>query len=295
MLPDTSTGRDREVDIVIEGAAAGYPILICIECCDSNRTATVEWVDEMLGKHTNLPTDKLVLVSRSGFTDAAEKKARHGGAESLTFEEAEVVEWTRVVHRMSSLILDASLARSFVMPGLMEDVKVAKSLRRDQLVCSKNGEWAVRVEKFEDFVLTNRTLRAHTVDTVEVGGEYGWTIGIPLAEGTYTIDQGGNQRELDAVSVVVLVKRRHLPIQLRPAIFRGIQVTYGEATGELGRATVAVLEREGRLPQAILIHNYEGRQEISQLPDDEVPTFDPASQEAMQALIGHRPDPTPEP
>lgn len=65
MLRDRITGQEREVDIVIEVGTGNYTITIGVECVEPSRPATVEWIDKMSGKHQSLPTDKLVLVSKS--------------------------------------------------------------------------------------------------------------------------------------------------------------------------------------------------------------------------------------
>ena len=71
-----SKGRNREVDICIESNVDGIPITICIECCEGKRRANVEWVERMKGKHDDLPTNLLILYSRSGFTKSAKEKAQ---------------------------------------------------------------------------------------------------------------------------------------------------------------------------------------------------------------------------
>jgi hypothetical protein len=86
-LTDLATGEKREVDVVIEANVAGHAILISIECRDHKRPQTVEWVDAMQGKHRDLPTDRLVLVSRSGFTPQALAKAHAGSIETVVPDE----------------------------------------------------------------------------------------------------------------------------------------------------------------------------------------------------------------
>ncbi|MEV0307475.1 restriction endonuclease [Nonomuraea fuscirosea] len=71
MLINSATRRRREVDVVITGKLAGEPLCIAVEAKSSKRPLDVEWVEKMLGKHKNLPTDKLILVSESGFTQQA--------------------------------------------------------------------------------------------------------------------------------------------------------------------------------------------------------------------------------
>ncbi len=74
MIRDRLTGREVEVDIVIETTVSDYPISVAIECISESRPATVEWIHEMKGKHDSLPLDKLVLVSQSGFTKRGLRK-----------------------------------------------------------------------------------------------------------------------------------------------------------------------------------------------------------------------------
>jgi hypothetical protein len=71
MLPNRLTGELREVDIVLRATMAGHETVIAIEAAGRARRATVDWVEQMIGKHKNLPTDKLVLVSKAGFSKQA--------------------------------------------------------------------------------------------------------------------------------------------------------------------------------------------------------------------------------
>ena len=95
-LRDRTTGAFREVDVVIESAVGDYPVTISIECSDRSRPATVEWVEQQHGKHVGLPTNKLILVSRSGFTRTATVKARLYDIQTLSLVDAEAVAWTTV-------------------------------------------------------------------------------------------------------------------------------------------------------------------------------------------------------
>src|SRR5205085_7116871 len=60
---------DREIDLVIEKQVGDYTITIGIECQGRGRVANVEWVEQMITKHQTLSTNKLILVSKSGFTE----------------------------------------------------------------------------------------------------------------------------------------------------------------------------------------------------------------------------------
>jgi hypothetical protein len=93
LLPDIHSGRPVEVDVVVEGCIADVNVVVGIECTSVKRPATVEWVNEMVGKHADLHVDKTVLVSASGFTAEALVKAAKHGIEALSLGEAEKRDW----------------------------------------------------------------------------------------------------------------------------------------------------------------------------------------------------------
>ena len=80
ILTDLYTGNGREVDILLEGSINNHSIKIGFEVRDRKRPADISWVEEMISKHNSLPTDKLILVSSSGFTKPAREKALTLGA-----------------------------------------------------------------------------------------------------------------------------------------------------------------------------------------------------------------------
>jgi len=96
-LIDRQTGGEVEVDIAIRAVVNDMPLIVSIEVRDRKRPATVEWVRESIGKHATLPTNKLVLVSSSGFTKQASIKAEENGIEVFTLAEAENYTWSKSV------------------------------------------------------------------------------------------------------------------------------------------------------------------------------------------------------
>ncbi len=89
LLRDNITGAEREVDVCIESVVAGHQVTVSIECRDRGRRADVQWVEEMKAKHERLPTNALVLVSRSGFTKEAKLVARIYGMEIISLDAIE--------------------------------------------------------------------------------------------------------------------------------------------------------------------------------------------------------------
>lgn len=105
MLRDMDTGENREVDILIASNEAGYEFLICIEVVEWARKADVPWVEKMIQKHKRLPTNKLVLISKSGFTKPTLRKANAHGVETLELETALDVNWDLATKLMGGGVL----------------------------------------------------------------------------------------------------------------------------------------------------------------------------------------------
>lgn len=87
MLSNVLTGKLREVDVTITGSVAGQEVIVSVEATKGGRRATVDWVERMVGKHKNLPTNKLILVADAGFTQQARQLAVAEGAVPLEPQE----------------------------------------------------------------------------------------------------------------------------------------------------------------------------------------------------------------
>jgi hypothetical protein len=103
MLLNRLTGFKREVDIVLRTQTAGHETVIAIEAASGGRAATVEWVEQMIGKHKNLPTDKVVLVAEAGFSKQAHSLAQAEKMIPMTSEELSPDTATGVMQALSSL------------------------------------------------------------------------------------------------------------------------------------------------------------------------------------------------
>lgn len=131
-LRDIVSGEKREVDVCIEANIAGHTVLICLECRDHKRAQAVGWVEEMYTKHSRLPTDRLVLVSNSGFTKGALAKARSFGIETvvpeyITEERAsEIANWVSMVY--TRLYLRAEMVYAWVAATESEEAEVVLAL-----------------------------------------------------------------------------------------------------------------------------------------------------------------------
>lgn len=112
-LPERFGGAKREVDILISHDLCGIEFKLAIECRDRTRLDTIEWIDNLIGKYSNLEVDKIVAISDSGFTDAAKEKAAAKNIRLITAEDAKEVSWAME-------ILPASFHGMNIKPSLLK-------------------------------------------------------------------------------------------------------------------------------------------------------------------------------
>lgn len=96
MLLDRITGLRREVDIVAKKVVATHEVILSVECRDHNRAADILWVEAAAKKHEHLPTSKLVLWSRSGFTRPALEKAKALKIDAVSQAQATSPTWAKL-------------------------------------------------------------------------------------------------------------------------------------------------------------------------------------------------------
>jgi hypothetical protein len=93
LMKDAVSGVDREVDIVIEHKSGIHPIRIGIEVIAHKRRASSTWIEGISAKHRDLPIDKSIAVSKSGFYKPAIEKAEALKIDALTLGEASNLDW----------------------------------------------------------------------------------------------------------------------------------------------------------------------------------------------------------
>lgn len=154
-LHDRLADAEREVDIVIETQVGNYPVIIAIECQERGRVASVEWVEQMVTKHQTLPTNKLILVSQSGFSETAHKKAKALGIETMTLGQAVRANWNKLVDLDKMLLAKwriepaACLAVLTQQDGQMNTME----LGFDQQLYEKNAQETLTVGEAIDIII----------------------------------------------------------------------------------------------------------------------------------------------
>lgn len=97
LMTDQRTGEAREIDVLIEAKVSGYSLRIAVECRNYRRKCDSTWIDQLIGKYEDLPVDKVVAVSRRGFTEPAKAKALQHGIVPLSLSEVSAADWDSVL------------------------------------------------------------------------------------------------------------------------------------------------------------------------------------------------------
>lgn len=102
-LPTRSGTRRREIDVLIEGHLAGYPVRIAIECKNYREVIDVKKIDEFFGMldDIGIPPSLGILVSARGFTQGAAERASKVGIQLFVLSGLSD-------DRLSSLVYEAS-------------------------------------------------------------------------------------------------------------------------------------------------------------------------------------------
>ena len=247
-LADRATGADREVDICIEGAVGGHEVVISVECRDRARRADVTWIEEMKAKHERLPTDALVLVSRSGFTSGAIAVAKSYGIELLSISEIDGETVSQLFGELSSVWaktydlspIKVTLHVSATGPHGEEDVDAFP----DNLLFRSNGEKLGTVKAMVEYCLNSKQFHeefGRLGDETHQSFTLGW--GQP-------IDGAGDPIFLQKIETQALREITHVKVVGRCRVAVG---EFAINRGALGRVRIAWGTGELRGRPAILV------------------------------------------
>ena len=92
MMTDRVTGELAEVDVAVEFEMNGFPVIMGFEVRDTNRKIDRNAAFGIVAKYRRL-VDKIIIVSKAGFTRGALKHCKISSADAITFREASTVDW----------------------------------------------------------------------------------------------------------------------------------------------------------------------------------------------------------
>lgn len=250
-LQDQATGEQREVDVVVETETDGHKRLTSIECRDRGRLADVGWVEAMLGKHRDLPTDDLILVSHNGFTPQALQKARHYHVRALSLTEAVNADWTQIVGKLSHVyipflaanplqcvIVYARYYANSDMPAVPLESMLFDGDDRPLGTLDQIGWAIVRDSAVGQDIMTRKEGKA---------GAYPATVTYTVPTDSYVFDAKGARHIVLELRYRIMfrISQRH-PVRLSHGSLGDVPVAFGELTAHGADIGVTVIEPKGQ-------------------------------------------------
>ena len=228
-LVDKETGKKREVDILLQSRFGDYPISMSVEVIDRSRRAGSGWVEEMAGKHQALPTNKLVLVSRSGFTKPAIEKARGREIEALTIQEACATDWNlalRLEGQGVFQLFNVQFTCSAHLDGKSDWFPAPLSAK----VFLPGGERPTEVRNIVRFVVSEPKIRQAVLAHFDSTKEQAYHAVYTPPEGTLFEESADVRASLIKLSVSLHLDFKATPLEFASGRFRGRDIAYGQAT-----------------------------------------------------------------
>ena len=92
-LPDKTTGKLREHDVVLTVTSGHHKIFVAVECRDRSRPVGVPQIEAFAKKCSETLVDKGVIVSPCGFTSTAMPKSKALGIRCLSLDQVDALPW----------------------------------------------------------------------------------------------------------------------------------------------------------------------------------------------------------
>lgn len=287
-LADRATGQLREIDIVIEFAIHGYPVVVCVECTATKRPADVTWVEQMIQKHDDLPTSKLVLVSAAGFSARAKAKAAAKDVDVLHLEDLGEVTWTTIVGKKDVLLLQSLRATMSVhLTSLASEEWPGPNVSKSDVLVRDDLE--VPVERVVNAMLARTEILEVALSVSADAEGKGCTIEIHSSPGLRVVNQSGRDEAVDIFRVVFIPRISQHPIEMQSGILRGSAVAFGGFKGGLGREVdISVIEEPGGLIRGSWTERKRNASpRTGSFADPIVAVLDQASNEDIRRLFGN--------
>ncbi len=287
-LQDRQTGKPVEVDIAIETRSNDFNVVISLEVRARNRPATVEWVREMLGKHSSLPTNKLVLVSKTGFTAEALRKSSENNVEAITYEAAKTFNWSETVKRVKeheehtiasfSMSWDNFTLR-FAETQLTESLDIEAMLEQrsllslDSYYVNPSKAERIQLKQIPGVLLHNHKFAKKIMDSWIKTGKEKFILDVNVPVGGYVSPPNDWQFPIAGFRLEGHSKVKKGLITFQHGVFRDTQVTCGATDNIFNhifpsseKAQITIVEKEGQRPSGVLTFNGGSLEEQKSFP-----------------------------
>jgi hypothetical protein len=255
MLLDSVTDEPREVDILITAQAGAYTVKIAIEVVGRSRKADTPWVESMRAKHSNLPTNKLILVSEQGFARSAVKKAQFYGIETMTLEQANDTNWDLLasltatgIFKLFTITYDCSAvftAISGVQELIALPVNSVITFAHETKTLDDYVQYFMKQPEFRE------TIENHFAQTGQL--EYWCSYTEP--DGLWKLDRNGEQGQVTELRIGLHLSHSETPVEHSSGKYAESAFISGRAISNTVPLHFVLVRREDGTVKGVLLNN----------------------------------------
>ena len=272
MMADSATGEEREVDIVIETQAGNKSLIMGIECCDRSRKADVGWVEQMWAKHQDLPTDRLVLVARAGYTRSARRKATAHAIEIVDVSDAILADWSKIIKLWKELfVVGVTIQWSYRVIGLTEEQQeIEISIIGNEIFTDRETKISFSINELIYQLHELHRVEEIITDQTSIDHKQFYIVTFDAPINRYFTIVGGKRILLKKIDTLARVYKSGFQIPLRHGTLGSIQYAYGKGSAFNGSFIVSLTEQTDNGVQASLQYRTtQGREQtIKLMPSD---------------------------
>lgn len=230
MLRDQVTQEEREVDVLITTKVANYKIAMGIEVVSAGRPAGTPWVERMRAKHDNLAIDKLILVSKSGFTKPAIEKARFYGIETLTVQQAAETEWPLLAKLESNGVFEVTTLKYDCAVVCLFDDGTKERIEAPLHATFPVGNTTESLDDFVRRLVCQQKFRDALYPHIEGVGEHEFWLSYTEPRGLWRIEHNGRSGQVEELRIGLKVLRRDSPVKMASGRYTNAPFVAGAST-----------------------------------------------------------------
>lgn len=255
LLRDKTSGAEREVDILVSSEIADVSVNMSIEVRDRARKADVIWVEQMYAKHSHLSTDKLVLVSRSGFTKRALDKAAFYGIEAIALQEAFETDWELAAQMTASGVLNITTIdyRCSAVCDHPDGKRPFSPANRNTTVFLPNRDTPTDFDQMAKFFLFDRRFKKLLYKQLDSTSERTFSFDYTPQPGTYVLDADGTEMALLSFRLEIEVDHIYTPIRFATGRYGRREVATGTSSDPDTRLYFAMVRKEENGVEGLLL------------------------------------------
>lgn len=251
LLLERPGGVSREIDILIEtpGVSPDRPMRTAVECRDHRRKADTTWIDEIHGKYRDIDVDRVVVVSRSGFTRGAERKARQCGIQMMTLADALETDWPAQVFGVKFEEVSywphfdeihASVAPAWPSGEKSQTISVDGTTPAGEAFL----RWLLEemANAFGDYVGKQRSLGNTAFDEPGTFAFSTTLLELPVFN---LRSPSGAEHRAEEITLIGSVEVKRTPLRTSRYLFDGAAVSHSPTVVDMGRTEITTVQRAG--------------------------------------------------